>query len=795
MSAFRNKILTSTRAKYGIALAFIVGLAFFLRVYFPYEHVFTGDWVRFQQNDPWYHMRLVENLVNNFPHLLSFDPYGFYPDGQVRVTAPFYDYFLGFFIWVFGAGSPSKGLIETLCAYFPAILGALVTVPVYFIGKTLFNRKAGLIAAALIAILPGEFLFRTLLGFNDHHAAEIMFSTLTVLFLILALKSAKRKEISFDSLLKKDWGTLKEPLLYSLLTGLSLGCYLLSWTGGALFIFIIFIFAILQYIIDHLRGRPTDYLCIIGVPVFLVAMVLLAFTPSGYPLWNIQIASLFIGILAFLALSGISLLMNRRNLRPAYYPLTLAALAGIGFALFYAIDPSLLDSMLDKLDVLKPTGGKLTISEVKGLSLSSAWEFFSTSFYLSLISLAVILYLVIKESAADKTLLFVWSLIMLIASFGQQRFAYYLAINVAVLTAYLSWQMLEFVGLREAPEEAAKAELDRNIALQKDKAKLTKKAKRKKEKAKKRILEAPGVTWFSTTRIYGFLALIVIFFLVFYPNIGSAIDWAKPERGPSDDWHDALVWMKGNTTEPFQDAEFYYDLYEKPAAGESYSYPESAYGVMSWWDPGYWINYIAHRIPNANPSGSRGAYDAASFLLAQDETSANEILDRLDSRYVILDSANSFGEFHAFITWANMNQSDFYEVCYTAEGEKFSQVLIFYPAYYQSMCSRLYNFGGEEWVPQEILVVSFDEQPAINEKGDRITVKVISDEKPFTDYEDALAFIESHSEYKIVGTRQYLSPVPLEELEHYELVYKSPHDVLTRGEETISEVEIFEYSP
>ncbi|MGB2855788.1 MAG: STT3 domain-containing protein, partial [Dehalococcoidia bacterium] len=187
MSRFVIGIRSSTRAKYGIALTIIFGIAFFLRVYFPYEHVFAGDWVRFQQNDPWYHMRVIENFVQHFPHLMPFDPYGFYPDGQVRVTAPFYDLLLGFFIWIFGAGSPTKGLIETLSAYFPAILGALVTIPTFFIGKALFNKKAGLLAAALIAILPGEFLFRTLLGFNDHHAAEILFSTIIVLFLILAV--------------------------------------------------------------------------------------------------------------------------------------------------------------------------------------------------------------------------------------------------------------------------------------------------------------------------------------------------------------------------------------------------------------------------------------------------------------------------------------------------------------------------------------------------------------------------------------------------------------------------------
>ncbi len=806
MSRFVIGIRSSTRAKYGIALTIIFGIAFFLRVYFPYEHVFAGDWVRFQQNDPWYHMRLVENLVQNFPHLISFDPYGFYPDGQIRVTAPFYDLLLGFFIWVFGAGSPSKGLIDTLGAYFPAILGALVTVPVYFIGKALFNKKAGLLAAALIAILPGEFLFRTLLGFTDHHAAEILFSTTIVLFLILAVKSAKQKDVSFDSLRRRDWAILREPLIYSVLTGIALGLYLLSWTGGAFFIFIIFIFATLQYVIDHLRGRPTDYLCVVSVPVFLVALVLIAFAPGGYYLWNIQIASLFIGILAFLAFSGISSLMIRRDIRPAYYPLTLAVLAGIGLGLFYLIDPSLLDSMLGKLGVLNPTGGELTVSEMKGLSLSSAWEFFSTGFYLSILSLFIIAYLVIKEGAADKTLLLVWSLIMLIASFGQQRFAYYLAVNVALLTAYFSWRMLEFAGFKEAPEEVTVEELDRSTTLQKEmeKHKITKKAKRKKEKTPKRRQEALGARVFSVSHIYGLIALVIVFFLVFYPNIGKAIDWAEPQRGPSDDWYDALIWMKENTPEPFQDADFYYELYERPAAGESYSYPESAYGVMSWWDPGYWISYIAHRIPNASP-GKKHAEVPASFLLAQDEASANEILDKQGSKYVILDNTNAFviltgdlrllGEFHAFVAWANRNQSEFYEVCYQVEEERLSAVLIYYPAYYQSMCSRLYIFGGEEWVPQETSVVSFSEEPVIDTKGNRLMVKVISDETSFTAYEDAAAFVRANPEYTIVGKTPYISPVPLEELEHYDLVYKSPTSVLTRGEETISEVEIFEYFP
>ena len=49
----------------------------------------------------------------------------------------------------------------------------------------------------------------------------------------------------------------------------------------------------------------------------------------------------------------------------------------------------------------------------------------------------------------------------------------------------------------------------------------------------------------------------------------------------------------------------YYKIYNR----DTFSYPAQAYGVMSWWDYGHMITYIAKRIPNANPfqSGVAGA--------------------------------------------------------------------------------------------------------------------------------------------------------------------------------------------
>jgi len=536
---------------------------------------------------------------------------------------------------------------------------------------------------------------------------------------------------------------------------------------------------------------------------FLSALIVVALVSRGYWLRDLQVASLVIGIVAFLALSGLSFLMVRRSIRPAYYPLALAALVGIGYALFHVIDPSLLSSIQDKVSVLNPAGGEATIAEAGGLWSAQwadmVWDLFTTGFYFALISLVLIAYLVIRDGTAAKTLLLVWSMIMLVATFGQERFAYYFAVNVALLTAYLSWRALEFAGFREASEEGKREEFDRSVRLQTErmKSKLSKKARRREEKAKRREQVSFASRYLNTRNVYRLMALIAVFFLVFYFNIGKSVDRAGTVWGSiTDDWHAALVWLKENTTDPFGDDDFYYQRY-----GESNDYPEPEYGVMSWWDYGYHITYIAHRVPNANPGGQRGAPEAGLFFTEGNVSKASQMLDgyRLRSRYVIIDSSMATGKFYAMVEWASKDQDDFFEwyAQRTSTGS-FEPVMVYYPEYYQSMCSRLYNFGGKEWVPEKTVAVSWMgsivEMELIDIKGNRHTIeaKVISDVESFTDYDDAKAFVDANPSYKIVGTDRFTSPVPLEELEDYELVYPTP---LTREEGRIYPVEVFEYRP
>ncbi len=105
--------------------------------------------------------------------------------------------------------------------------------------------------------------------------------------------------------------------------------------------------------------------------------------------------------------------------------------------------------------------------------------------------------------------------------------------------------------------------------------------------------------------------------------------------------------------------------------------------------------------------------------------------------------------------------------------------------------------GGEAVVPHDsTVVISYEEVKLLT-----TTIKEISSTQSFATYEEAQAYLESQTapNYRIVGEDPFISPVPLEELEHYKLVYRSDPAVVEaiaeQVEEPISYVEIFEYLP
>jgi dolichyl-diphosphooligosaccharide--protein glycosyltransferase len=324
-------------------------------------------------------------------------------------------------------------------------------------------------------------------------------------------------------------------------------------------------------------------------------------------------------------------------------------------------------------------------------------------------------------------------------------------------------------------------------------------AKGKKRAAKQARQSRASVRTAPKGSIAVILVLIAIALLVYYPNIGPmpdgqkpAIDLAtRPLFAPSNAWCEAMDWLRTNTPEPFGRADTYYGLYRPVNQPGGFVYPAGAYGILAWWDYGYWIARIGQRPPATNPG--TGQIESAYFFTAQDGPSAARAINTYGTRYVIVDNeiAAYDGKFHALATLSNSNYSNFYDIYLKKQNNQYVPSMFFYPEYYRSMIARLYNFDGRAVVPESVNVIEFRDFTA--QDGNKY--KEIIDNRKFTSYEEAQQFIRENSgkNYIIAGEDPNISPVPLEELKDYKLVYGSNQKV-PAGSKSQPNIKIFEYT-
>jgi asparagine N-glycosylation enzyme membrane subunit Stt3 len=315
---------------------------------------------------------------------------------------------------------------------------------------------------------------------------------------------------------------------------------------------------------------------------------------------------------------------------------------------------------------------------------------------------------------------------------------------------------------------------------------------KKKPKKKESRRDRPGAgTYITSTALTG----VALLFVVFYPNITSARNMTTAEEAtyaPTDAWMSSLVWLKDNSPEPFGDPEAYYRQYKTPLPGETFDYPPTAYGVTSWWDYGYWILKIAHRLPSANPAQDPvPIINVANLFLSEDSATAQQLMGEMGSSYVILDDAITRGKFWAVATWADQPLVKYYDIFFVPYQGQYRAAQLYYPAYYNSLAVRLYNFDGKAVTEGNPTVITYDETT-----DDQGTIyKVVSDVQQFDSYQEALDYIDSQESgnHVIVSVSPFVSPVPLEAVPDFQLVHVSEQGTSVTGAGFVPEVKIFEY--
>jgi len=136
----------------------------------PYSDAFSEDRLLFSANDPWYHIRTTEYLVENYPATFPFDPWTYFPYGSTASTGfgGLFNQIIATVAVIVGLGSPSTEQIELVAAFAPVFFGAATAVPVYLLAKKLTDRWVALLGALALALFTGQFLNRTTFGNVQH---------------------------------------------------------------------------------------------------------------------------------------------------------------------------------------------------------------------------------------------------------------------------------------------------------------------------------------------------------------------------------------------------------------------------------------------------------------------------------------------------------------------------------------------------------------------------------------------------------------------------------------------------
>lgn len=201
-----------------LAVVAIFMLSFYVRTAsFDYNYLLNVD--------SYFHYRYTKTIVDTGgvpdTDYLMVAPEGFETSVFARVPS-LYNYLGAYSYKLALLFFPGMELWEFL-VYFPAVLASLMAVPAYYIGRAIYDRKAGLITAFLTVFNPAIFM-RSIGGDPDSDAIVMLMPLIVMMFFLLSYKIIEKKEEIKKIIAPK-------PAAFAALTGIFLAAFAFTWGG------------------------------------------------------------------------------------------------------------------------------------------------------------------------------------------------------------------------------------------------------------------------------------------------------------------------------------------------------------------------------------------------------------------------------------------------------------------------------------------------------------------------------------------------------------------------------------
>ncbi|MDG6257718.1 MAG: oligosaccharyl transferase, archaeosortase A system-associated [Methanomicrobiaceae archaeon] len=635
------------------------------------SYLITDAAVNVLGNDSWYMLRQIEVMVAHFPHYPWFDPMTAFPVGKHIDWGPLLPMISAGACILLGASTQAE--IVAAASWIPPVLAALMVPVVYLIGTLIGGRRTGLFAAGFITVASVTYFVRSIYGFIDHHAAEVLFSSVFCLCYLTALRHAAQPAFSL-----RDRRQVSILLLLGAGAGATYLLGLMNMVTIGLFAFITAVFTLVVFVRNHLRGESTDFLLVLNAVAFAIpaaGMALFGIRYEGFALSTYTITHVYV-LAALIAGTAVLFFLSRQCRGKTREFLVAVAAAGVVSPLAASlIAPDVFAILTTGLaGFFGQTAYTGTIQEMQAYALGDAVQRLHFGLLLMAAGLGV-LWLKLKDDHATDTLfVLVWAVLLTITTIAHKRFEYYFVVPFVLLSALaadaiIAWSWPEVRQIFQKADAEAKP------------------AKKKKAASPR----GPNYTVKSLLFVVGMIAVIG-FVALSAGNDYSVMHGSPKDSVVSAEWREALAWLHDHSPDP---GVGYLDRYE-----EEFAYPASAYGVMCWWDYGHWVTAIAGRIPTSNPFQSNvvGRGGSAPYFMAPTEGEADEILEEAGAHYVITDNRMADSLLPTIATWDDPAQGMapyMRQFAYTPPGESSPVVVTLYDQkFFHTMLMRLHLQDG-----------------------------------------------------------------------------------------------------
>ncbi len=428
------------------SLVVIIAIGLFIRSYYSIPNVFQNGSILFLESDAYYHMGAVDNIFKKLGitpvFTIIFQELQGYRLMALIITG---------LSWIVGLGNPSQYQIDTVGALLPPVASVLVIIATYFLTSKLFNKYIALTACLFVAIIPSEFLHRSLVGFTDQHVFEVLFSVGVALFLVMASKADGKRQ-----------------LIYYALAGVSLFLFMVNWEGGLFMVFVVLVYWLVQCAILFVVRKENYMGFTVRITIVLLVANLLSF--SFHPRY---ILAIYMAVATFMPLVVTSIYWFYHHKHPvpatillsavilplfvitssAIYLFVAARMAFISEEVYSYYNPSLV--MWAFLMVANFFTPDMIISEAQPLafpngvfSLGIAWANFQWLFFLQFAALGFVIGKYRRYLDHSTLVFIVWAAVMFVAAMCLRRYAYYLTISIAILGAVFLYHLFINLNLK-----------------------------------------------------------------------------------------------------------------------------------------------------------------------------------------------------------------------------------------------------------------------------------------------------------------------------------------------------------